>query len=136
MKYTILTLLLLVTVTGCTKINYVGDEYPPTAHVDIYYSPDDVGRDYKVMGHVVATGDELVSAGKMKKKLIKAARQKGADGVIILGLDSYIAGHSTTYKETTETKETLSGSKTTTTATTSSDADETKEIRATLIKYR
>ena len=136
MKYAIAFAMLLAVLVGCTKIDYIGDEYPPTSNVDLYFSMDDVRMEYRVMGHVVATADDFVSAQKMQKKIMETAREKGADGVIILGLDRYAAGGSTTYTETSETKETKKGSKTTTTATTSSDVDEKKEIKATFIKYR
>jgi len=136
MRYALAVLLLLALAVGCTKIDYIGEEYPPTSSVEMFFSADDVERDYKVMGHLVATADDFVSAGKMQKKIMETAREKGADGVIILGLDHYVTGESTTHKETSETSDSKKGTKTTTTAVTSTDVDEKKEIRATFIKYR
>jgi hypothetical protein len=72
----------------------------------------------------------------MQKKIMEEARKKGADGVVILGLDRYQAGSSTSYTETTETAETKKGTQSVTTATTKTDVEEKKEIRATFIKYR
>jgi hypothetical protein len=135
MKFTVLALAVIVLMIGCTKIDYVGDEYPPTSHVDLFFDEDDVERDYKVMGHLVATADDYVSTEKMQEKILEEAQKKGADGVIILNLERYQAGESTTYKETTDTKETKKGTQSTTTATTSTKVDEKKEIKATFIKY-
>lgn len=135
MKIAVMYLAVMVLFIGCTKIDYIGEEYPPTSHVDLYFNEGDVEREYKVMGHLVATADDYVSTGKMQKKILEEAQKKGADGVIILNLDRYQAGESTTYKETTDTKETKKGTQSTTTATTSTKVEEKKEIKATFIKY-
>lgn len=136
MKFAVLSMVLILVIAGCTKIDYVGEEYPPTTHVDLFFSMDDVEQDYKIMGHVVATADDIVSAEKMQKKILEEARKKGADGVVILGMERYQAGSSTSYSETTETKDTKKGTKSTTTATTKTDVEEKKEIKATFLKYR
>jgi hypothetical protein len=136
MKTAVLSLVIIVLVIGCTKIDYVGEEYPPTSHADLFFSMDDVERDYKIMGHVVATAQDIVGAGKMQKKIMEEARKKGADAVVILGMERYQSGESTSYNETSETKDTKKGSKTTTTATTSTSVQEKKEIKATFLKYK
>ncbi len=133
-RLTLVALLLLI--AGCTKIDYVGQEYSPTTQVDMYFSEGDVGRDYKVMGHLVATAGDIVSAEKMQKKIMEKARQKGADAVIILGLDRYTAGQSTNYSEKSVTEDQKNKSKTTTTGSSSTSSEEKKEIRATFIKYK
>lgn len=126
----------LILASACTKLDYIGEEYPPTTHVDLFFSEDAVERDHKVMGHLIATADDFVSAEKMQKKMIKKAMEKGADGLVILGLEIYQAGESTTYKEASETGVTKKGKpKTTTTATTKTTTDEKKQIKAILIKY-
>lgn len=136
MRNAMLSFVLMVLVIGCTKIDYIGEEYPPTSHVDMFFSMDDVDRDYRVMGHVVATAPDLVSAQKMQKKILEEAQKKGADAVVILGMERYQAGESTTYTETTKTTDTKKGTKSTTTATSKTDVEEKKEIKATFIKYR
>jgi hypothetical protein len=136
MKPTLLWVILILAVVGCTKIDYIGDEFSPTSYVDLYFSEADVARDYRVMGEVVATASDWVSAEKMQKKIMEKARQKGADGVIILGMERYRSGESTTRKETTQIDETKKGTTSTTTATTETNVQKEKEIRATFIKYR
>jgi len=116
----------------CTKIDYVGREYPPTTHADIFFSLDDVEREYTVMGHITATADDFVGAEKMQEEMLKKALEKGADALVILGLELYSAGEKTTYSETTERKK---GRQSTTGVTTTS-VDEKKEIKGTLLKYK
>ena len=130
----LLTTLLLL--SGCTKIDYVGEEYAPTTHADLYFSEDDITREYKVMGHIIATAAEGVSAEKMQKDLQKKAMEKGTDGIVILGLEKYQSGETTKYTETTEEGTTKKGNpKSTTTATSSTSTAEKKQIKAILIKY-
>ena len=117
---------------GCTKIDYIGESYPPTTSPDMYFSEADITLAYKVMGHLVATAPDLVSAEKMQKKIMEKARQNGADGVIIEGLERYKSGESTNYSETTQQK----GKKTVTSGSSSTSTEEKKEIRATFIKYK
>lgn len=128
-------LCLLVTV-GCTKIDYVGQEYPPTSYVDVYYAESDITRDYIVMGHVVASGNDFISTNKMQKKLIKKAREVGADAVIITGLERYRTDPETTYTEKTTTSEHDGKTESVTTASSSTKTEEVKEINAVFIRYR
>jgi len=118
MKPIVVSALLLLVCVACTKIDYIGEEYPPTSDVDMYFDETDVGNDYRIMGRLVATADDFVSADKMQKKIMEEARKKGADGVVILGLERYQNGESHTYKETTELEESTKGTVSTTTATT------------------
>jgi hypothetical protein len=136
MRLALLSVVLLLTLAACTKIDYVGEEYPPTQQVDMFFSEAEIQVDYKVMGHLIATADDYVSSGKMQKKIMEEARKKGADAVVILGLDRYQSGESQHYSETSETKEKKSGTKTVTSATTTTSVDEKKKIQAIFIKYR
>ncbi|UCF78371.1 MAG: hypothetical protein JSW03_09780 [Candidatus Eiseniibacteriota bacterium] len=129
-------LISVLCLAGCATIDYVGREYPPTSHVDIYFSLDEVSRDYEVMGHVIATGNAMVSAEKMQEQMLEKARQKGADAIVILGFERYISGESSKYTETTETSVEDDKTEETTTAVTKTTTEETKEVKATLLKYR
>lgn len=106
-KYTVALLVLFV--SACAEVDYVGSSYPPTTHVDVYYSEDDVDKDHRVMGHAVAHADDFVSIEKLQKALIEEARNRGADGIIIHDIES-IPAHTT------------------------DDSDE-RQIKATFIKY-
>ena len=122
----------LVLVFACTKIDYVGESYAPTSQVDMYFSEDEVTIEYRVMGRMVAHANDAVSAEKMQKKMMKKAREKGADGIIILGLERYQSGETTTH--TDDTKDTKKGSRTTGVTKTATQFE--KEIKAILIKYK
>lgn len=130
----LLALAVLMTVS-CTKIDYVGKSYAPTSNVDIYFSLEDVKGSYEVMGHLTATAGEFTSAEKMQEKIIEKAREKGADAVVIIGLDTYIKDGGTSWTETTETERTDDGKKTTTTGSESNNIEEMKEITARFLKY-
>jgi hypothetical protein len=127
--------LALMLTVSCTKIDYVGKSYAPTSNVDIYFSLDDVKGEYEVMGHLTATAGEFTSSEKMQEKIIEKAREKGADAVVILGLDVYVKDGGTSWSETTETEHTGDGKKTTTTGSQSNNTEEMKEITARFIKY-
>ena len=80
-----LSLLLLFTLVSCSPfVYYVGDRYPPTSKVDVYYSVKDVQRDYTIMGRMTK---ELVLGDQEKKEMIREAKRKGAEGIIFYDLE-------------------------------------------------
>ncbi len=118
--------------TACAHIDYVGRTYPPTNKVDLYFHESDVDVPFEVMGTVIARAPDFIGAEKLQRKLMKKAGEKGADAVVITGLERYKTGSSTTYNE--ETKERRRG---TVTEGSSSTSDENeKEIRAVFLKYK
>ena len=126
-----LVVVLLLFVAACAKIDYIGKSYSPTAHVDLYFSEDDVREDYEVMGHVVAQAPEGISTENLQKQLEAKAREKGADGIVIHGFDRIQTGETTVYSEETNRKKKAQS----TTAITTTSADEERQIRAIFIKY-
>ncbi len=72
--------------SGCATIDYVGESYPPTSHVDLYFSESAVTKPYGVIGKVRASGDQFVTASELHRKMMLRAQQKGADAVIILDI--------------------------------------------------
>lgn len=131
-KYTVLLLSLLVFfVTACAKIDYIGQSYQPTTHVDLYFSQDDIRADYQVMGHVIAQAGTGISIENLQKQLEAKAREKGADGIVIHGFDRIQTGETTTYNEETKREE----KKRSIAAITVTSADEERQIKAIFIKY-
>ncbi len=122
----------LLLVSACAHVDYVGQTYPPTSHVDVFFSEGDVPHEYSVMGKVIATANDLVSAEKLQAKIVRKAEEKGADAVVLTGLERYKSGESTDYRETTENR----GRKTRTHGHSSTSDEEKKEIQALFIKYR
>jgi len=123
---------LVFVLAACAHVDYVGRSYAPTSKVDLFFDQRDVRVDYEVMGQVIATANDFVSAEKLQSKIMKKAGEKGADAVVISGMDRYKSGSNTSYEE--ETKDTKKGSKTTGSSSTS-DQNE-KEIRAVFLKYK
>ena len=80
-----LSLLLIFTLVSCAPlIHYVGDSYPPTSKVDVYYSVKDIQRDYTIMGRMTR---ELIMGDHEKKEMIEEAKRKGAEGIIFYDLE-------------------------------------------------
>ena len=131
-KYTVsLLAVLILFVAACAKIDYIGQSYPPTTRVDLYFSEDDVREDYQVMGHVVAQAPEGISTENLQKQLEAKAREKGADGIVIHGFDRIQTGETTIHSE-----EKNRGKKAqSTTAITTTSAEEERQIKAIFIKY-
>jgi hypothetical protein len=118
---------------GCTTTDYLGKTYPPTQHVDVFYSPHDVTRAYEVMGEIRAEGDDIVSYASMQQKLVQEAMQKGADAILIEKLDTTETG-STTVENRTREQHRRRTSSSTAISTTSIEKD--RLITAKLLKYR
>jgi hypothetical protein len=73
---------LLLLLSSCTlPPEYIGDKFPKTKHVDIYYSVTDIKRPYKVIGHLI--GHQYFKEAE-EKNLSQMAKSKGADAIIIL----------------------------------------------------
>ncbi len=78
---------LAIFIIGCANVKYVGKSYNPTTNIDVYYSEKDIEKEYEVIGHVVGRGGFFVSDDQIHKKLIEEAKQKGADAIVITGID-------------------------------------------------
>lgn len=76
---------------GCAAtVDYIGDSYPPTQKVDLYFSENDVEVDYKVIGRIIATVNatsNLYDNEKFMAEIKEKACEKGGDGVIVLGFE-------------------------------------------------
>ena len=132
-KLPILTALAL-TICSCVSVDYVGKSYPATSNVEIYFAEADIPRDYEVMGELIAETDDMVftNGEKMQNKLVEEAKKKGADGIILSGLERRVTGE--TGSTSSETK--VSNDKVRTTERSDSSVKEKKELRARLIKFK
>ncbi len=117
----ILSMLLFVAACGSDDdIDYLGDSYTPTSHVDVYFSEDDVTEGYLVMGYATADGEDTEA---LKEKLIKKARESGADGIIFEGFDRVETGEQSIVSDIGDT------------SIVSTDTTSVLEVKATFIKY-
>lgn len=94
--------LLTLFIIGCASVKYIGKSYEPTTSVDVYYSEKDIEKDYEVMGHAIGRGNLFVSDEKINKKLIEEAKLRGADAIVITGVDVDLASSGETMTEETQ----------------------------------
>ncbi len=129
-----LLLLVPLLLAGCVSSDYVGKSYPPTTNVDIYFSEADIKNAFEVMGEIMVETDDswLVNGEKMQEKLVDEAKKKGADGVILSGLEWRTTGEAVTSSSETKVKD----DRVKTTSKAESSVKEKKTLRAKLIKYK
>lgn len=85
MKLVLGVAIIAILIGGCRQIEFVGEEYPSTNHVDLFCSWQDVQEDHRVIGHFVPVDDDMANIPKMRLQMLKAARKKGADAMVIIG---------------------------------------------------
>lgn len=83
--FAVLPLATLV-LSGCVSVQYVGEEYPRTSHVDVYYKKSQIPWKYHVMGKAVATTPEGMTGGDLQENLKHKAELEGADAVLVLSI--------------------------------------------------
>lgn len=70
---------------GCASVNYTGQSFEPTTTVDLYFSKEDIEKEYTVIGHALGSSF-FRSNDTIQKELLEEAKRKGADAVVITGL--------------------------------------------------
>jgi hypothetical protein len=89
---TMALIVLLFGVLACAHVNYVGRSFEPTTKIDVYFSKEEIEREYVIIGHAVGTGKSFVSNDKIINKLIEEAKSKGADAILITAVGENNAG--------------------------------------------
>ncbi len=79
----------LLFLNGCARVHYVGQSYSPTTDIDVFYSEHDIQNAYTVIGHATSSGAFLTSNDDIQNNLIKEAREKGADAIIIKDISTF-----------------------------------------------
>ena len=127
-----LSLLLL---TGCMTVDYVGTTYPSTTQVDLFFDEADIEADYTVMGELRVEGDNhlFMRSEKMQRKLMEQARRRGADGILFAPVAIRVTGET---EETTGTATVDEKGREWSSSSTTATAQEVKELRGLLLKYR
>jgi hypothetical protein len=122
---------------GCAHLDYMGETYTPTSHVDVYFTEENVTRPYTTMGEVIVTGDQIASSNMMQEKIRKEAMKRGADAVILQSMEAYKAGESTNWSEHQTERTDRKGREHTRTEGAASTSDtEKKRIHALFIRYK
>jgi hypothetical protein len=85
LPFLIIAFALFFTSCAVPAAAYLGDTYPVSDKIDVYYDAKDVKQDYKVIGHlaIVYTEDSAIA----KKLLSDKAKTQGADGIIIFQVE-------------------------------------------------
>ena len=91
--------IVIVLLWSCATVDYVGESYPQTANIDIYYSYENVKNNYKKIGYAVGYKTDYDT---IINQIIAEAKTNGADAIIITGIDVEIGDESKTKKVTAE----------------------------------
>jgi hypothetical protein len=90
----IFIILLFTSSCAYVKVNYVGNSYDPTSKIDLYLNKEDVKKEYKVIGHAEGRGNAHSSSNDIQTELLEEAKYRGADGIIISGINTSSSGNS------------------------------------------
>jgi len=89
--------LLITLFIGCSpQLHFLGDNYPPTTHVDTYYSVDDISERFKVIGQLTGNNEQsngFNSLEQIKNSMVDEAKKRGAHGILFLFADSHGSYH-------------------------------------------
>jgi hypothetical protein len=77
---------------ACATTDYVGETYTPTTHVDVFFDASEISRSFKTMGTAKTEGTEYLTFEVIEQQLVKDAMSKGADAIIIDGMDTIKVG--------------------------------------------
>ncbi len=95
-------ILVVFLISGCTTVHYAGQTLAPTMNVEMFFSVEEITEDYSVIG--LAIGGNTwgsLDTNEIQEKLIKVARKRGADAVLITGIsrDNFFLGGGWTTSE-------------------------------------
>ncbi len=122
---------LVLFVSGCATVDYVGQTYAPTDHTDMYFDAKDIPRPYKVMGQMTLDEDEYTDSQKMQEDMKKEAMARGADAVLFTGLQKIQTGVVSNWQDTSKQK----GKHKYESGTSTSRIEQQKEMTGSLLKY-
>jgi hypothetical protein len=129
---------------GCVNTDYVGESYPPTSQVDVYYSMEDVNRPHVVMGKITASAMDGWDSNAMVEELKSQAMARGADALVIMDVHTETVGsYTSNYGDSSDDKWVVTedgklkhrGSSNTSSTSITTDTKE-KIMDAELLKYQ
>ena len=94
-KLKVLVLPMILLFAGCAQTDYLGKTYAPTSHVDVFFSVTDITRQYEVMGEAKTEGTDYLTFENIEEQLVKDAMARGADAVLIEGMETVTVGYAT-----------------------------------------
>lgn len=75
-----------------SPVKYLGNEYPATTEVKIYFNSNDVGQPYEVMGKIYMDIAEDTKDSKIQQLIIDKAKKYGGDAVLMGNLQRIRSG--------------------------------------------
>jgi len=70
-------------ISSCSPtINFLGDSFPPTTDIDVFYDEIDVKLEYKTIGQMNHNSTSMIDVDEIKRSMIAKAKEKGGDGII------------------------------------------------------
>lgn len=93
MKRLNLILILSVLLLSCSSgVKYLGNSYPPTQDVKIYFTKGDIDKEYEVIGKVYLDVEEKTKDEKIQNMILNKAREHGGDAIILGNLNVVRSG--------------------------------------------
>lgn len=81
----LLTFITAVFLFACSPvIYYIGDKYPASSTVDVYYDAGQIKKEYKTIGRMIKSVALLTE--RDRRWMIEEAKRKGAHGIIFSDL--------------------------------------------------
>ena len=84
----ILFCLVLLSCSSTLTIHYIGESYPASAAVEVYYEAKEVKKEYTVMGRMTNDKYAQYDLERVKNKMLEKAKSVGADAVIFYDLSA------------------------------------------------
>lgn len=130
----LVSLIFLMALTGCITTDYVGNTYPATTRVDLFFDKADIMNAYTVMGELRVEGDNhiFMRSEKLQRKLMEQARKRGADGILLSPVAIRVTGET---EQTSGTRHVDERGGEWSSSSTTATAQEVKELRGLLLKY-
>ncbi len=91
-----IALALSALLAACVSHDYIGERYAPTQHVNVYYDASAVPDGYRVIGQDRAQSGEAVTTEDIVADMVEKAKEIGADGLLIEGVDEVVVGSTST----------------------------------------
>ena len=93
MKNTLISLLTLTLISACSSgVKYLGNSYPSTQNVKIYFSKADIDQPFELIGKVYLDVEEKTKDEKIQNMILNKAKQHGGDAVIMGDLNVVRSG--------------------------------------------
>ena len=89
---TLLFLLPLFLLSCNSGVKYLGNEYPATQEVFIFFNKADIDKPYALIGKVYLDVDENTKDEKIQNMILNKAREKGGNAVIMGDLNVIRSG--------------------------------------------